>query len=161
RRGKRPGTARAARSPRAKAPAAGTRAGTNPLGPLSRDATMIRRYWRRATVRPRLESLEDRCVPSAWAAESSGTMDNLLGVWGSGTKDIFDVGYAFNTDMSLILHSSNDGASWQPQAAGTRQALLGVWGSGPNDVFAVGESHNTSTGVILHSSDDGASWTPQ
>jgi hypothetical protein len=69
---------------------------------------------------------------------TSGTTENLYGVWGSSPSDLFAVG-----EHGTILHY--DGRGWSAMHSGTADYLLGVWGSGPGDVFAVG-----SFGTILH-----------
>ncbi len=70
----------------------------------------------------------------------------LIGVWGSGPKDVFAVGA-----NGTIVHL--DEAGWAPLSSGVTETLTGVWGSAPNDVFAVGYN-----GTILHY--DGSSWSP-
>jgi hypothetical protein len=70
----------------------------------------------------------------------------LLGIWGSGPRDVFAVG-----NRGTILHY--DGSAWSAQTSGTVEELHGVWGSGPGDVFAVG------SGTMLHY--DGTAWREQ
>ena len=83
---------------------------------------------------------------SLWSPMNSGTLSNLVRVWGSSSNDVFAVG-----NDGTILHY--DGASWSPMNSGTTFGLAGVWGSSLNDVFAVGMG-----GTILHY--DGTSWSP-
>ena len=83
-----------------------------------------------------------------WSTQASdSTTGFLLGVWGSGPRDVFAVGSG-----GRVLHY--DGRKWTAQASGTTQTLQGVWGSGPTEVFAVGRQ-----GTILHY--DGTSWSAQ
>jgi len=80
-----------------------------------------------------------------WTEMTSGTTNRLRGVCGSGSDDVFAVGYA-----GTILHC--DGPNFSAMASGTTTDLQGVWCSGPNDVYAVG-----NTGTLLHY--DGSSWS--
>jgi hypothetical protein len=77
-----------------------------------------------------------------WSVQST-LSDPAAGLWGSGPKDIWAVGYA-------IFHF--DGTSWKttPSTA----TLNAVWGSAKNDVYAVG-----SRGTLLHF--DGTKWKPE
>jgi hypothetical protein len=79
------------------------------------------------------------------AVQASPDGDNLYGIWGSSSSDIFAVG-----DSGIILHYN--GSSWSPMGSGTTNALFGVWGSSSSDVFAAGDY-----GTILHY--DGSSWS--
>jgi len=79
-----------------------------------------------------------------WNPETSGTTNDLLAVWGSGSN-VFAVGAA-----GTVLY--NNGSGWIAQSSGTSSALKAVWGASPTDVFAVGQN-----GVILHY--NGTSWT--
>jgi hypothetical protein len=83
---------------------------------------------------------------SIWSSMSSGTTNNLLGVWGSSASDVFAVG-----NSGTILHY--DGSTWSSMSSGTTSHLRGVWGSSASDVFAMGNS-----GTILHY--DGSTWSP-
>jgi uncharacterized protein YjdB len=80
-----------------------------------------------------------------WAPMASGTTDNLAGVWGTSTSDVFAVG------GRTVLHYN--GASWS-QVFTTDYAfgLMGVWGSSSADVFASG-----SGGTVVHY--DGTFWS--
>jgi len=82
-----------------------------------------------------------------WVVQSSGTTQDLFGVWGSSASDVFAVGQG-----GTILHY--DGSSWSVQVSGTTAELSGVWGSSPTDVFAVGRP-----ATILHF--DGSRWSAQ
>ena len=80
-----------------------------------------------------------------WSIMSSGTTENLNGVWGSSSSDVFAVG-GFGT----IVHY--DGTSWSEITSPTTENLYSVWGSSSSDVFAVGYA-----GTIVHY--DGTSWS--
>jgi len=75
------------------------------------------------------------------------TIDDLRGVWGSSSSDIFAAGYG-----GTIAHYN--GSAWSSQTSGTTNNLYGVWGSSSSDVFAVGYG-----GTILHY--NGTSWSSQ
>ena len=77
---------------------------------------------------------------------SSGTGDDLKGVWGTSTSDIFTVG-----GSGRILHY--DGSEWSEMSSGTANILYDVWGTSAFDVFAVGEN-----GTILHYSEEPEEW---
>jgi formylglycine-generating enzyme required for sulfatase activity len=111
---------------------------------------------------------------SGWSPMTSGTAQDLYGVWGSlavggggtildydgtswspmssGTaEDLYGVGGSFAVGGSgTILHYN--GTAWSAMTSGTTYDLYGVWGSSGN-VFAVG-----TRGTILHY--DGTSWSP-
>ena len=80
-----------------------------------------------------------------WSSMTSGTTNDLRGVWGSAGNDVFAVGAG-----GTILHY--DGSAWSSMTSGTTNDLRGVWGSAGNDVFAVGAG-----GTILHY--DGSAWS--
>ncbi|MBN1668816.1 MAG: hypothetical protein JW862_17105 [Anaerolineales bacterium] len=68
-------------------------------------------------------------------------------VWGSGSDDVYVVGFGETTTGSrryLILH--NSGSGWVDEsldvAGVTYEDLLGVWGSDPDNVYAVGEGRD-------------------
>ena len=83
-----------------------------------------------------------------WAAETSGTIVDLLSLWGA-PGHVYVVGYD-----GTILYSTGDG-TWTPQASGTTEHLIATWGNAPDDVYAAGYR-----GTILHSTGDGV-WTRQ
>jgi hypothetical protein len=83
---------------------------------------------------------------TAWSPMTSGTTNDLNGVWGSGPGDI----YAVSAGGAIVHYN---GTNWSPMASGTTNELKGVWGSGPGDVYAVGPS-----GTILHY--NGTNWSP-
>jgi hypothetical protein len=75
------------------------------------------------------------------------TTSQVLGLWGSGSGDVYAVG-----EGGTIYHSTGNG-TWTSQTSGTSQDLSAVWGSGSGDVYAVGAS-----GTVLHSTGTGT-WT--
>jgi len=75
------------------------------------------------------------------------TTDDLRGVWGSSSSDVFAVGYD-----GTIAHYN--GSAWSSQTSSTTNDLRGVWGSSSSDVFAVGYD-----GTILHY--NGTTWSSQ
>jgi len=76
---------------------------------------------------------------------SSGTSENLSGVWGTSSTEVFAVGA-----YGCIRYWN--GTGWIGMTSGTTSRLSSVWGNTGNDVFAVG-----SGGRIIHW--DGVSWT--
>jgi photosystem II stability/assembly factor-like uncharacterized protein len=81
--------------------------------------------------------------------DTSGTTNDLFGVWGYSDTNAFFVGAG-----GTIGHF--DGTSWRLQTSGTVNTLRGVTGVDPaSNIFVVGDN-----GTILHSS-DGSSWSPQ
>lgn len=127
-------------------------------------------------------------VPAAtpvniWVPMTSGTVDPLIGVWGTSSSNVFAVGSSsilrFNGSLwaamtgpagnwtSVWGSSSSDvfvvgyqgaiahwnGSSWTTMNSGTSEILTSVWGTSPRDVFAVGYN-----GVILHY--NGVAWSP-
>jgi hypothetical protein len=76
---------------------------------------------------------------TTWSSVSSGTTQDLIGVWGTFASDVWAVG----TTNGTILHYN--GTSWSSIASGTTQFLAGVWGTSSSDVWAVGGG-----GTILH-----------
>jgi hypothetical protein len=86
-----------------------------------------------------------------WGTMTSGTTNNLNGVWGSSATDVFAVGAS-----GTILHYN--GTSWSAMTSGTTNILHGVWGSSGTDVFAVGDVDDESgSGTILQY--NGTSWS--
>ncbi len=71
--------------------------------------------------------------------------NNLRGVWGSSSTDVFAVGAG-----GTILHYN--GSTWIGMTSSTANNLYGIWGSSSSDVFAVGAS-----GTILHY--NGSNWS--
>ncbi len=101
------------------------------------------------TYKPQAESLEDRWLPSSWSPLTSGTTNDLWGIWAGSGTNLYTVG-----NNGTILHSS-DGTTWSAQTSGTTNLLYTIWGSSATNLYAVGNS-----GTILHSS-DGTTWSAQ
>ena len=81
-----------------------------------------------------------------WGDMSPGfTVDNLNGIWGSPSNNIFAVG-----DNGTIIQYDQYG--WSDMAPGFATNLKGVWGSSASDVYTVGEG-----GFIAHY--NGTSWS--
>jgi hypothetical protein len=79
------------------------------------------------------------------ATMTSGTTEDLYGVWGSSTTDVFAVGTG-----GTILHY--DGTSWSSMdAGGFGDYLFGVTGSSSDNVYAMG-----GRGFLFHY--DGSAW---
>ena len=79
-----------------------------------------------------------------WSAMTSGTTNNLNGLWGSSGSDVFAVG-----DSGTILHY--DGTAWSAVPSPTTDNLNGIWGNSATHAFAVGDN-----GTILQY--DGLNW---
>ena len=77
---------------------------------------------------------------------TSGTSEDLHGVWGNSSTDVFAVG-----DAGTILHY--DGSDWSGMTSGTAANLSDIWGWNSSYIVAVGES-----GTILHY--NGSAWSP-
>jgi len=92
---------------------------------------------------------------AAWSFMVSHTTENLKGIWGSATNDIFAVG-----ENGVILHF--DGTAWSSMGSNTTGSIGDVWGSSSNNIFAVGSAdtggERGETGFILHY--DGHEWSP-
>ena len=83
----------------------------------------------------------------SWNTEQPVTQHHLRGIWGTGTADMFAVGW-----HGTILHY--DGTAWSdmsPDTAGNPVFLEDIWGSSGKNVFAVGHK-----GIIGHY--DGEKW---
>jgi hypothetical protein len=79
----------------------------------------------------------------AWRKQTSGTTQNLNGLWGSSASDLYAVGAG-----GAILHSRGDG-QWSAQSSGTTMTLSAVWGSSAQDLYVVGAQ------TVLRSTGDG------
>ncbi len=88
---------------------------------------------------------------SSWAAESSGSNQDLHGVAFADALHGWAVGAG-----GTILATSDGGATWVAQSSGTTSTLYGVACSGTQSVWAVGDG-----GIILASANGGLTWTPQ
>jgi len=75
----------------------------------------------------------------------SGVAKHLQGVWGTGSEDVFAVGYS-----GTIVHY--DGTSWENMTSNTLTHLKCIWGSSSSDVFAAGNG-----GEVMHY--DGVAWS--
>lgn len=76
-----------------------------------------------------------------WDIMTSNTDENLNGIWGFHSKDIYAVG-----NEGTILHY--DGSGWSEMKCSTDATLNGIWGSSPENIFAVGDG-----GTILQYED--------
>jgi hypothetical protein len=81
-----------------------------------------------------------------WQKMKSGTEENLRGVWGLESGELFAVG-----DNGTILYF--DGDSWFRMESGTTANLVGVWAGAADNAVATGEG-----GTILYY--DGVVWSP-
>jgi hypothetical protein len=93
---------------------------------------------------------------ATWKVETSGTTDPIVGVWGSGAKDVWAVG------THEILHSAGDGA-WTQLATSTDDQYTAVFGS-EGAVYVAGMKCDAGLcdgGVLLTSRDGGAPWSRQ
>jgi hypothetical protein len=81
-----------------------------------------------------------------WVSENLTGTNNLLGVWGTSSTDVYVVGSG-----GTIFHKTIAAASWPAETSHTSADLYSVGGSS-GDVYAVG------SGVIARSSGSG-SWT--
>ena len=85
---------------------------------------------------------------SIWSAMASGgTTDQLIGVWGSSSSDV----YVTSQTTPEIFHYN--GTAWsQTSTLGLIANAWGIWGSSYKDIYVVGGS-----GYIIHY--DGTAWT--
>jgi len=95
-------------------------------------------------ISPQAISAEESCN---WNLESGIVNNALVDIWGTGSNDVFTVGWGGN-----ILHY--DGSRWTQfdTSQVTGQTFHGVWGSAPGDVYAVGFN-----GTIIHY--NGSHWS--
>lgn len=83
-----------------------------------------------------------------WSAATSGTANNLNGVY------LLDSGTGFVVgDAGTILKTTDAGMTWSPLASGTTNALHDVYFFDATQGVAVGEQ-----GLILRTTDGGAGW---
>jgi hypothetical protein len=80
---------------------------------------------------------------TTWIELSSGSKKDLLGIWGTGSSNVYAVGKS-----GTILQY--DGSTWNQSSSGITDDLYGVWGDG-KEVITVGKS-----GIILKF--DGSDW---
>jgi hypothetical protein len=89
-------------------------------------------------------------VTPTWATDPTNVeWKDLLGVWGSGSQDVYVVGDAG------IYHSDGTGHWTQQYSAPRPGALKAIWGEGATSIFVVGAGE-----LILHSVGDGR-WDTQ
>jgi photosystem II stability/assembly factor-like uncharacterized protein len=84
-----------------------------------------------------------------WAAESSGTTQNLYATSCSSTSQCVAVGAG-----GTVITTSDGGAVWTPQTAATGETLLGLSCPSASNCVAVG-----SGGTVLTSTTGGINWT--
>lgn len=95
-------------------------------------------------------------VAVQWRVEDSGTSDTLVGVWGTGSDDVWVVG------TRSILRSHGDGV-WAQVGGGSTDQYTAVFGS-DGVVLVAGmecEGGVCTCGMLLRSRDGGAHWTRQ
>ncbi len=95
---------------------------------------------------------------SAFTVESSSTTQNLWGVWGASSDDVWAVGGNGRQEGDLTLLRRQNGV-WShvalPELERPRvNALFKVWGTSANNVYAVGQR-----GTVVHF--DGTEWTEE
>ena len=113
---------------------------------------------------------------SAWAAQSSGTGDDLTGVTFTDAHDGWATGQSYTGDdysSGFILHTTNGGQDWTRQydspsdstAMASGVAFEAIAFADAHDGWAVGETQGPDQSynsfVIMHTSDGGATWTQQ
>ncbi|MFN0157020.1 MAG: WD40/YVTN/BNR-like repeat-containing protein [Bacteroidota bacterium] len=88
---------------------------------------------------------------ASWVAQSSGTVQSLLGVCFADVNTGIIVGSG-----GRILRTTNGGTTWSTQPSGTTRSLTSVTMIDANKAYVVGDS-----GIILRSTDGGIAWTQQ
>ena len=79
------------------------------------------------------------------------TRNDLYGIWGSSSSNIYAVGNSGNS----IIHY--DGSQWTIDTSFTTAYIFySIWGTSSSDVFVAGNDPNRSSLVVLHY--DGTSW---
>jgi hypothetical protein len=78
-------------------------------------------------------------------ATPEDSYQHLMSLWGTGSNDIWVVGF-----LGRMFHF--DGTSWSPVGAVTTKDLYSIWGTASNNIWAVGKK-----GTILHW--NGTSWS--
>ena len=86
-----------------------------------------------------------------WAAQASGTTDNLLGVYFANPDDGWVVG-----ENGTVLLTADGGDNWTAISGITSQRLYGIHFPTTDEGWAVGNG-----GVIYYSDDGGYSWSSQ
>ena len=69
---------------------------------------------------------------AAWSESGSGTPDNLMDVWGTGSDDVWAVG-----ELCHILHWNGKAWTEVQSCLGPGDTLESIWGSGPDDRWGV------------------------
>lgn len=82
-----------------------------------------------------------------WSIQTSGTSQNLTGVWGFASNNVYAVG-----NNGVILHW--DGYAWAQQTSGTAANFLGVQGPNAGHVYAWADDHKV---YITHN--NGTTWS--
>lgn len=77
--------------------------------------------------------------PPAWDLVASGAREDLRGLWGSGSGDVWAVG----DGGAITRHGLPD--TWTTVPSGTSAALYSIWGSAADDIWTVG-----TAGTVLH-----------
>jgi photosystem II stability/assembly factor-like uncharacterized protein len=88
---------------------------------------------------------------ATWTAQTSGTSEELMGVYAFDTQRVVAVGW-----NGTVRVSSNGGSSWSAAAGVPTIELRSVAGTEDGGLWAVG-----SGGTIIASNDFGATWTVQ
>jgi hypothetical protein len=70
---------------------------------------------------------------TTWATQTSTTTQDLNGVWGSSSTNVFAVG-----DGGTVL--KYNGATWSAMSSTTSENLNSIWGDSASEVYAVGDS---------------------
>jgi len=95
---------------------------------------------------------------ATWTSQETPTEEDLWGVWGVASDDLWAVGgRGREAGQATLLRF--DGTEWSSVELPVLErpnvnALFKVWGSGPSDVWAVGQR-----GAVLHY--DGSTWTEE
>lgn len=95
---------------------------------------------------------------SAWQVETTTVTEDLWGVWGASSDDVWAVGGRGRAEGQATLLRRQQG-TWRAQALPPLErpgvfALFKVWGASANDVFVVGQR-----GAVLRF--DGTTWTEE
>jgi photosystem II stability/assembly factor-like uncharacterized protein len=86
-----------------------------------------------------------------WFTQTSGTTNNLNGVWFANTNTGYTVGNA-----GTILKTVNGGTNWTTQSSGTPNHLFGVYFLNINTGWAAGD-----VGIVLKTTNGGTNWVIQ
>ena len=86
---------------------------------------------------------------TTWAAQASGTPNDLLAVAARSATVVIGVGAA-----GTVVRTSNGGTAWTPSAIAGAPALRAIALTGTTDAWTVGDN-----GSVFRSVDDGQTWT--